>query len=63
MPLSRALAGVLLTHPCPHCSHKLVKLGRYFQTIGHYRCEGCQRRVNLSYDDKLKLFDAHMHLI
>jgi hypothetical protein len=31
MPLSRALRSVLLTRPCPHCGHKLVKKGAGFK--------------------------------
>jgi uncharacterized protein YlaI len=62
MPFSLALANLILTYPCPHCEHKLQKKGSYFQTVGHYYCTECQGRVNITYDDKVKLFDAHAHL-
>jgi uncharacterized protein YbbK (DUF523 family) len=32
MALSRALANVLLTHPCPSCGHKLKKNGSWFKS-------------------------------
>jgi hypothetical protein len=62
MPLSRALANVFLTYPCPHCGHKLEKPGAWFQSIGQYRCNACRRDVRIRYNDKAKLFDAHIRL-
>jgi|HubBroStandDraft_6_1064221.scaffolds.fasta_scaffold1321194_2 transposase-like protein len=62
MPLSRALANVILANPCPHCGHTLEKKGSWFQTVGRYRCEACQQEVSIRYDDKVKLFEAHAHL-
>jgi transposase-like protein len=48
MPLSRALANVTLTNPCPHCGHKLEKKGSWFQSIEHYSCEACRGEVNIT---------------
>jgi hypothetical protein len=62
MPLSRALANVLLTHPCPSCCHKLKKNGSWFMGIRNYRCEACQEDIHMEYEAKIKLFDAHAHL-
>jgi transposase-like protein len=62
MPLSPALSDALMTHLCPRCGHKLERKGSYFRTITHYRCGSCQHKVGVSYEDKLKLFDAHSHL-
>jgi len=63
MPLSHALANVLLTHPCPICGHKLEKIGRWFMGIRNYRCYACQADIPMGYKAKLTLFDAHAHLI
>ena len=62
MPLSRALRSVLLTRPCPHCGHKLVKKGSWFQSMSRYRCGACHQGVRVPYEEKLKLFDDHAHL-
>jgi hypothetical protein len=59
MPLSRALANVLLTRRCPSCGHMLTKKGSWFRSIGHYRCEGCLEDIPLSYEAKVQLFDDH----
>jgi transposase-like protein len=62
MALSRALVTVLLSMPCPHCGHKLEKVGSWFQSTRHYECEGCRQTVRVRYEDKVKLFDDHAHL-
>ena len=59
MPLSDSLRYVDLTFNCPHCGHALVKSGAWFQSVSHFKCEGCQRDVQLTYDDKVALFDNH----
>jgi hypothetical protein len=38
-------------------------MGRWFLTIARYRCPSCQREVRMTYDAKVKLFDAHAHLV
>lgn len=63
MSLSRALQSVPLTMACPHCGHKIEKVGSWFQAARHYECEECRQTIRLRYDDKLKLFDDHVHLI
>jgi transposase-like protein len=62
MPLSRTLYHVPMTHPCPHCGHKLEKNGSYFQAVVHYRCGSCRHEVGVPYEAKVKLFDDHAHL-
>jgi DNA-directed RNA polymerase subunit RPC12/RpoP len=62
MPLSGALVTVLLTMPCPHCGHKLEKVGSWFKSTTRYECAGCHQTVRVRYEDKLKLFDDHAHL-
>ena len=60
MPLDKELFGVILTHPCPHCGHKLQKNGSWFamKSVG-YRCSACDRDVEMNYSTKLVLFDSH----
>jgi hypothetical protein len=62
MPLSTGLRSVDLTFECPACNHALVKSGTWFQVVGRFKCEGCQRDVRLTCADKLSLFDRHAHL-
>ncbi len=62
MSLSLALLHVFLTHPCPHCGHKLEKTGSYFRTVSHYRCGACRKDVHIGYEDKVDLFDKHAYL-
>ena len=61
MALTKGLANVLLSHPCPYCGHKHEKTGRYFQTLRDYRCPSCERSVQMTYDDKVRLFEANAH--
>ena len=59
MPLSVKLNDVLLTRPCPRCGHNRKKLGKWFQVIRHYQCEGCGTNLPMTYPDKIALFKAH----
>jgi transposase-like protein len=61
--LSRALRHALLTMLCPHCGHKLERPGSWFQTVTRYECDGCHQTVHIRYEDKVKLFNDHNHLI
>jgi transposase-like protein len=61
MPLSLSLHSVSMTFECPFCTRTLVKSGGWFQTIGRFKCNGCQREVRLTYSDKVALFDKHAH--
>jgi transposase-like protein len=47
MPLSFSLLSVDLTFECPACNHALVKSGAWFQVVGRFKCEGCQRALAL----------------
>jgi transposase-like protein len=62
MPLSLSLHSVSMTFECPFCTCTLVKSGGWFQTIGRFKCNGCQREVRLTYSDKVALFDKHAQL-
>lgn len=62
MPLSGSLRLVDLTFNCPYCGLALVKKGEWFQTIANFKCNGCQRSIRLTYDDKVALFKKHAHL-
>jgi hypothetical protein len=57
MPLSKRLYHTLLTHSCPHCGNKLERPGSFFWRARRYSCQRCGQPVQLSYEDKLKLFD------
>ena len=61
LALTKGLLDVLLSHPCPHCGHKQEKKGSWFKTIGHYTCPSCGHSVQMSYDEKIRLFEANAH--
>ena len=61
MPLTKGLLDVLLSHPCPYCGHKVENKGSWFKTISHYTCPSCGHSVQMSYDDKVRLFEANAH--
>ncbi len=63
VPLSPALNDMTLTRPCPKCGHNLEKKGIWFKVIKSYRCEACDEDIPMDYETKLRLFDAHAHLI
>ncbi len=63
MPLSTQLYDVILAHTCPYCGNRNEKPGSYFWRMRRYHCPRCERPVTLSYEDNLKLFDEHAHLI
>jgi DNA-directed RNA polymerase subunit RPC12/RpoP len=60
---SKQLYATELTFACPHCSHKLVKKGSWFARASGFKCAGCGRKVRISYEDKVRLFDGYVHLI
>jgi hypothetical protein len=62
MPLDRKLMHVLLSHPCPHCGHKLTMRGNWFSVIGNYRCALRRKNVRMTYEVKLALFESHADL-
>jgi transposase-like protein len=61
MPLSKGLFHVLLNYPCPHCGHAHEKMGTWFKSIRHYDCRSCGQTVQMTYDDKVRLFAANAH--
>jgi predicted RNA-binding Zn-ribbon protein involved in translation (DUF1610 family) len=61
MPLTKGLLDVLLSYPCPGCGHNQEKKGSWFKTIGHYPCPSCGHSVRITYDDKVRLFEASAH--
>ena len=63
MPLTKGLLNVLLSHPCPHCGHKHEKNGSWFQTMAHYSCSSCRNSVQMTYDDKVRLFETNAHRV
>lgn len=61
MPLAKGLLGVLLSHPCPNCGHKQERKGSWFQTVRRYRCSSCNYEVPVTYETKVRLFEANAH--
>jgi transposase-like protein len=59
MSLPARLASVVLSRPCPYCGHVLDKKGSWFQHISHYRCESCQKQVEMTYEAKVELFEKY----
>ena len=62
MPLDGRLLNVLLSHRCPHCGHNLAMMGHWFSVIRNYRCAICARQVQMTYAEKVALFEGHTHL-
>ena len=62
MSLSKDLRDVVLTYICSQCGRTLEKKGSWFMGVHLFKCEGCQRDVRLTYDDKVGLFARHEHL-
>jgi hypothetical protein len=58
LPLSGKLNLVLITRPCPHCGYRLEKLGRWFGAIRLYECEGCGENLQMTYSEKVALFES-----
>jgi transposase-like protein len=63
MPLTKGLLHVFLSHSCPHCGHKLEKMGAWFQTISRYDCSSCGQSVRMTYEDKVRLFETNVHRV
>jgi predicted RNA-binding Zn-ribbon protein involved in translation (DUF1610 family) len=60
MALSEKLLDVVLTHPCPHCGHKLKQRGSWFQVRRQqYECPSCHHMVPMGYSDKVALFKKY----
>jgi endogenous inhibitor of DNA gyrase (YacG/DUF329 family) len=60
MPLPDELRDVVLSHPCPHCGHKVEKKGSWFMSQRrHYQCASCHKPVPMGYSDKFKLFERY----
>ena len=63
MPLTKGLLHVFLSHSCPHCGHKLKKMGAWFQTISRYDCSSCGQSVRMTYEDKVRLFETNVQRV
>ncbi|UVK47546.1 hypothetical protein BPNPMPFG_003333 [Mesorhizobium sp. AR07] len=62
MSLSQSLMSFDLTFECPHCQLVLTKTGSWFRVVASYECEGCRRKIRITYPDKVALFNNHAHL-
>ena len=58
-PIDERLRKTLMTYACPHCGHRLQKLGDWFYSTHQYICTSCKKGVLLGYSVKLKLFADH----
>ena len=56
MPLPSRFELETLCYPCPLCGHNLEKNARWFRITGKYTCAGCHKRLQMTYDTKVKLF-------
>jgi transposase-like protein len=62
MSLSARLRDVDLTLECKYCGHPKIKKGGWFLVVPKFKCEKCKREVQITYKDKIALFDKHAHL-
>ena len=62
MSLPQSLVSARLTFECPHCNLALTRTGAWFQVISNYECEGCRRKIRITYPDKIQIFKKHAHL-
>jgi transposase-like protein len=59
MPLTNALNYTLVGYTCSHCGHRFERTGLWFKSVSHFRCEACGRQLQLSYGEKVTLFEQH----
>ncbi|WP_292662902.1 hypothetical protein [Mesorhizobium sp.] len=59
MGLAEDLSDVALTFECPDCSHPAVRKGSALRTIPHFKCDGCNAKVRITYPQKLAIFEKH----
>src|SRR6266516_4613445 len=55
MPLSGALANIVLGRPCPYCGHVVHKKGSWFQSISHYKCASCKKQWAVDHGNHIVL--------
>ena len=59
MTLSPKLDNAMLTRTRPQCGHPCIRKGSWFKHVGRFKCAECGYATQLTYDDKLKIFDKH----
>lgn len=59
MGLAEDLSDVALTFECPDCSHPAVRKGSALRTVAHFKCDGCNAKVRITYPQKLAIFEKH----
>jgi DNA-directed RNA polymerase subunit RPC12/RpoP len=62
MSLSPQLRHVDLVLECKYCGHPVIKKGGWFMSVHNFKCERCKREVDITYKDKITLFDKYAHL-
>ena len=58
--LNKSLRQELVTVVCPNCGTLQQKMGSWLISIPAFLCPGCNQRVTMSYDQKLKIFERHL---
>jgi hypothetical protein len=59
MTLSSKLNDVLLILGCPHCGREQSKKGSWLKAMRRFFCDACGREAQITYEEKLKIFDNH----
>jgi len=59
MTLSRKLDDEMLTMLCCECAHPCIRKGSWFKNARRFKCPECGYTAQLTYDDKLRLYDKH----
>jgi hypothetical protein len=62
MTLSCKLDDALLTMTCRQCGHPCTRKGSWFKHVRTFKCAACGYATQITYDDKLRLFDKHAKL-
>jgi transcriptional regulator with XRE-family HTH domain len=52
----REFLDMIFVHPCPHCQHRTNKTGAAIHAAGRYTCKSCKRRVRITQEEKVRLF-------
>jgi hypothetical protein len=49
------LPNVYFSHTCPNRGRTRSETGVWFRSVSSYTCTGCSTRVNITYEEKLRL--------
>jgi hypothetical protein len=57
MTLSCKLDDAMLTMTCFRCGHPCTRKGSWFKHVRTFKCAACGYAPQLTYDDKLRIYD------